>query len=178
MRLAFTGDVSFHGETRGDVFGKVVPKLACKVVVNLESPFVESAGTHAPVREKISISSLAGRIELLDVLRPAAICLANNHIGDYGNEVGRQTIRLCGSRYPTLGAKGDNAQLPVVGNRRRSRRRGGLPWRVGRRVSRTLGRGAHQRYQQRCKQHSTNKPARACASISCHCNLPADFTAI
>lgn len=104
MRIGFTGDVSFHNQVAPDALTGVASQLDCSLVVNFESVFVDPRTALTPVRDKISLWSPSDRIALLDPLEPAAICLANNHIGDYGDDVARHTLDLTSARYPTFGA--------------------------------------------------------------------------
>jgi poly-gamma-glutamate synthesis protein (capsule biosynthesis protein) len=104
MHVGFTGDISFNNDVASDVFARVAPRLRCPMFINLESVLVEPGTELNPARDKILLSSPAERFALLEAFDVAVVCLANNHIGDYGNEVARRTLELSSSFHPTFGA--------------------------------------------------------------------------
>jgi poly-gamma-glutamate capsule biosynthesis protein CapA/YwtB (metallophosphatase superfamily) len=104
MQLGFTGDISFNNDVPSDVFSRVAPRLRCPMFINFESVLVEPGTKLNPARDKILLWSPAERFALLEAFDVAVVCLANNHIGDYGNEVACRTLQLSSSLHPTFGA--------------------------------------------------------------------------
>lgn len=104
MRLAFTGDISFNNVVSDDAFSRIAPQLPCPLFVNFESVLVASESPGAPVRDKVVLWSPSRRFRLLEAFDVAAVCLSNNHIGDYGNDVARHTIKTSEAKHETFGA--------------------------------------------------------------------------
>lgn len=103
MRLGFTGDVSLHGDVPDDALAQVARRLDCRLVVNYESVLIDSPPPPTAVRDKISLWSPADRFPMLAALNPTAVCLANNHIGDYGDDAARRTLETSAQSWPTFG---------------------------------------------------------------------------
>lgn len=106
MILGFTGDVSFNDGLEGDVFSGVVDQVPrdARLFVNFESTLHEHRDKLQPHRDKILVTSPVSSLSMLNSLPVAATCVANNHIGDYGNDIAAYTISQLASRWPTFGA--------------------------------------------------------------------------
>ena len=106
MLLGFTGDISFNGLLTSSPFSRLTglpPDL--QLVANLESPLRPPGPSLSPARaNKILLSAEVAAMAWLGELPVALVCLGNNHIGDYGNEVAQFTIRNLRRRYVTFGA--------------------------------------------------------------------------
>lgn len=89
MKFAYTGDCVLQdiqniARTSFVNFGNELSNNNCRLIINLESPFIK--GDESPIKNKITLSALPDSICFLDYLMPYLINLANNHINDYGNE--------------------------------------------------------------------------------------------
>jgi poly-gamma-glutamate synthesis protein (capsule biosynthesis protein) len=97
MKIAFTGDLvlqNIHFSPK-DVFGDLkdyIESHKVKLVLNLESPFIDKNAT--PIKNKITIHADSTKIEYLYFLKPYLINLSNNHINDFGNLSCKYTIDL------------------------------------------------------------------------------------
>lgn len=89
MKLAYIGDCVLQNtrSISGTSFVKLGNDLFnndCRLIINLESPFVK--GDELSIKNKITLSAAPESIRFLDYLKPYLINLANNHINDYGNK--------------------------------------------------------------------------------------------
>lgn len=106
--LNFFGDVYLEKPARSNV------PLAGEYVCNLESPVTRSA---RPVWGKINLK--AGGIFFKETFgrNPVAVCLANNHIMDYGEEGLQDTLAMLraeGIRYFGAGSLTDRCHNPLL----------------------------------------------------------------
>jgi len=98
MKVALLGDVCFNGRFSPDAEGideriKEVAEYLHDydvVIANLETPLC--GGLKKNGYKSVHISSIEKSVKLLSKLNVTAVCLANNHIMDYGDEGVRQTI--------------------------------------------------------------------------------------
>ena len=105
MLLGFTGDISLNGTARSNPFAdlrSLPPQL--RLFINLESPFQPPGRPLTPARQKILLSAPPETREWLQAIPTSIVCLGNNHIADYGNEIARFTLEHLGERFPTFGA--------------------------------------------------------------------------
>lgn len=89
MKLGYTGDCVLQDSSLETglyfrILKNELQKVNCRLIVNLESPFVK--GNEQAIKNKITLSATPDSVNLLDSLEPYLINLANNHINDYGNE--------------------------------------------------------------------------------------------
>lgn len=95
MKLLFLGDLFFDFDYCPDdikLIGKYIRENDYKVIVNLESP-IGNIG-HPIKKRGPNLSSKINVIEVLKSLNVIAVCLANNHMMDYGEEALQFTIKL------------------------------------------------------------------------------------
>jgi poly-gamma-glutamate capsule biosynthesis protein CapA/YwtB (metallophosphatase superfamily) len=104
VRLAFTGDVSFHNDVSAGAFSFLADELSCPLFVNYESVLTDVGQSLVAARDKVLLSSPADRLRLLTAFDVKLVSLANNHLGDYGNEAAERTISRCSAAFATFGA--------------------------------------------------------------------------
>ena len=107
-KLNFFGDVFLDKPRLADV------PLQGEYVFNLESPLTRSV---KPVWGKINLKSGAVHFKETFGKNPVAVCLANNHIMDYGKEGFLETVRNLqsqGIQYFGAGCLADNCRNPLV----------------------------------------------------------------
>jgi len=104
--LGFTGDVFLGSQEPTDLFASVRPSLprSTKLVVNFEGTLYTDASTLAPARRKILLTSSIDLAKALERLPTLAVCVGNNHIGDYGNGIAGVTIQHLAQEHPVFGA--------------------------------------------------------------------------
>lgn len=87
MRIAFTGDTSFHNySSEHEPFESIKNALEnVWLVVNLESPILEKSSKARQIKEKGGLKSSSEAASLLKSLPLGLINLSNNHVNDYGN---------------------------------------------------------------------------------------------
>jgi hypothetical protein len=88
--------------------------MLCRYVVNLEAP-VTDAGTPAPGKVNLKVSGLHFEVSLAEA--PLAVCLANNHVMDFG-AVGlldtMSRLRQLGIVFFGAGTRADNHHNPTI----------------------------------------------------------------
>ena len=107
-KLDFFGDVYLDRPRRANV------PLAGEYVLNMESPLTRSS---RPEWGKINLKSEGVYFKETFGKNPAAVCLANNHIMDYGNEGFRDTIAALqrqGIPYFGAGLLADRCHNPLL----------------------------------------------------------------
>lgn len=100
-KIAFLGDIAFTGKydlienplakTQFEQIGKILATYDY-VIGNLESPLTEVNKTL--VCKSMHVKSNPINVELLKLLHIDAVCLANNHINDYGKKGIKDTIKI------------------------------------------------------------------------------------
>ncbi len=106
--LVFLGDVYLPRPYACDLH------LAGHYIINLESP-ITSAMHGYP--DKVNLKCEANYLESVFGKKPIAVCLANNHIMDYGEEGYRDTVRILdesGIGYFGAGYLDSNCNNPLV----------------------------------------------------------------
>ncbi|MCJ7523769.1 MAG: CapA family protein [Candidatus Aminicenantes bacterium] len=107
-KLNFFGDVFLDKPQLANV------PLEGEYIFNLESPLTRSA---KPVWGKINLKSEAVHFKETFGKNPAAVCLANNHVMDYGKEGFLETVENLqkhGIQYFGAGRLVDNCHNPLV----------------------------------------------------------------
>ena len=88
MLYSFAGDLILQDLEKysDDPFKEILQVLKdTKVVVNLESPFVDE-DCDIPLKSKVTLCQDESAIRYLKQLNPSLISLSNNHINDYSNK--------------------------------------------------------------------------------------------
>lgn len=106
-KILFLGDVYLDKNYE-------IPQTDCPIIFNLEAPLTQR---NTPIAGKITLKS-SGKF-LKDTFNPlpAAVCLANNHIMDYGNDGFLDTINFLENnniRYFGCGIPQENYNNPLV----------------------------------------------------------------
>ncbi len=106
MYLCITGDISFH---RNFHTANLAPMAAAMpdnthFVINFESPIGLESFSPKPARQKALLLSPPGSVDLLKQVPTIAVCVGNNHINDWGNEVAESTLQILEQAFPTFGA--------------------------------------------------------------------------
>jgi poly-gamma-glutamate synthesis protein (capsule biosynthesis protein) len=125
MKIALLGDTAFYGKfslEQGDpkkILHNTTEVLRSHdyVVLNLEAPFA-SKNAKKFGNKSAYIKSVPENIELLKYLRVNAVCLANNHMFDYGYESFELTKKLLadnGIEY--FGVENNDLKVELLGNR-------------------------------------------------------------
>ncbi len=102
MKIMFTGDINFRGLNNIDgglsrrILNEVMPYIekADFVIPNLECPLGDKE-RFAPIK-KAGPNLICGEngVSFLNAMNTYAVTLANNHIGDYGEEALKNTLRV------------------------------------------------------------------------------------
>jgi hypothetical protein len=104
--IGFTGDIFLGHSTAEDVFSNLAEHLGADVtlVANFEGTLFRHRSQLRPVRRKILLDSPAGLFKAVQRLNVGIVCIGNNHIGDYGNEIADVTRKEIACHYPVFGA--------------------------------------------------------------------------
>ncbi len=120
MKLMFTGDVNFRGlealnfERSEKILAEVMPYIESVdfVIPNLECPLGDQ-NRYTPIKKAgPNLIGSENNICFLKAMKAYAVTLANNHIGDYGDEALRNTLKLLeenGIRYVGAGNNTEEA---------------------------------------------------------------------
>lgn len=105
-QIGFTGDIFLGHSTAEGAFDDVARRLGPDValVVNFEGTLFQNPAQLRPARRKILLDSPAGLFKAVQRLPVGIVCIGNNHIGDYGNEVAGVTRDEIARHYPVFGA--------------------------------------------------------------------------
>ena len=105
-RLAFTGDLFLGADAADRPLDALAAQLPpeTSVFLNFEGTLHDDPGALQLQRRKISLTSPVRVLDALDRLSLHAICLNNNHIADYGDEVAALTRDRLARLAPTFGA--------------------------------------------------------------------------
>ena len=102
MKIIFTGDICFRDLSFDDAqkcksaLEDVLPRFKNSdfIIANLETPMADP-GKHKPIKKSgPNIISLPHNITFLKILGVDAVTLANNHIGDFGENAVEETLNL------------------------------------------------------------------------------------
>lgn len=107
-KILFLGDVYLDKKYKA-----ILPK-DYPIIFNLEAP-ISNRGI--PIPGKVNLRCSADYLESVFQSLPLAVCLANNHIMDYGNEVFEDTIKLLqekGIMAFGAGTIGQNYNNPLI----------------------------------------------------------------
>lgn len=115
MTISFTGDIFLGKKHSPNLFEEIAFQLPPNIamVVNFEGTLFHSIEDLKPTREKILLTSPAELLGSLNCLPIFLVCVANNHIADYGDKISQDTIRLLKTKYPVFGAGYENENFHV-----------------------------------------------------------------
>jgi poly-gamma-glutamate capsule biosynthesis protein CapA/YwtB (metallophosphatase superfamily) len=102
--IGFTGDVSLHGELSADLFEPLARQIECRLILSYESVLAPPGVAPPSRREKIVVLAPDDRLDRLARLDIAAVCVANNHISDFGDHYAEHTIDRLSAQWQTFGA--------------------------------------------------------------------------
>lgn len=102
--IGFTGDVSLHGDLPADLFEPLAQQIRCRLILSYESVLAPPGLAPASQREKIVLLAPDDRLGRLAQLNIAAVCVANNHISDFGDASAQHTIDRLSALWQTFGA--------------------------------------------------------------------------
>lgn len=121
MRIALLGDMAFFGrmsvnenQQTKDYFSEVADYLKNfdYVVGNLETPFSEKKRTYGS--KSAYLCADVENVRILKQLHIDAVCLANNHMFDYGTEGYETTKRVLGNNdIEYFGAEGKELRIDI-----------------------------------------------------------------
>ena len=118
MKLALLGDIALFGCCSTPAFFKEVSECLSGfdfVVGNLETPFSIKRRTWGA--KSAYICSDIKNVQLLKMLNIQAVCLANNHMFDYGKEGYETTKRvLCDNNIAFFGTEGKDYCISIKNN--------------------------------------------------------------
>ena len=125
MKIALLGDTAFYGKfsLRQGSPKKILQKTAellksfDYVVLNLETPFAKDSAKRYG-NKSAYIKSDPENIELLKYLGVDAVCLANNHMFDFGYnsfELTKKILKDNGIQY--FGVENNDLKVELLGNR-------------------------------------------------------------
>jgi len=116
MKILFTGDINFRGQTNLDfekskiILSEVLPFVqnADFVIPNLESPLANRE-KHKPIyKSGPNLIGSTKHVCFLNALRANVVTLANNHIGDFGPAAVEETIQLLKANHMQHAGAGRN----------------------------------------------------------------------
>ena len=116
-KLVFCGDFYYdYSYITDDILkmSQMIQKYNWKLIVNLEAPLIKTGDKVEKRGPRLAQSEQA--IEVLKLLNVVGVCLANNHIMDYGERALEETIRLLdenGIAHCGAGNNLDEARKPM-----------------------------------------------------------------
>ncbi len=123
MKVAFLGDIALIGkyDVYNNANGKVkILKDICSscdyVIANLETPFTDLNTTS--VCKSMHLKSNPRNVDVLKYIGVDAVCLANNHIFDYGKKGVIHTVRVLeDNKIEWFGVNGKQLNIDVSGQK-------------------------------------------------------------
>ncbi len=97
MRILFTGDFFYDYDFPAPDLAELSRYIArrdCCCVLNFEGALASGAEKYAIKKRGVRLLQSSAAVDALKILNTKAVCLANNHVMDYGQEGLKKTLKL------------------------------------------------------------------------------------